>query len=244
MDNSIFITARYDGDGFEKYLGPSLQQIKTKCVNVADKKDSTDVKSIANKYNIGTNIITDNELLNNDTMVIYAKSSVHVIDPMAVNKVAIAFDSMPQIGVIGVLGVKEIHRGRALYNPDNKPVNGIMFKQDGSNNVAEHIQYSENGFYDDVVAIDDSFIAIRGSALLNGLRWHTDINRGVGLEIAINALRMGYEVAVADILVLTHEPTELHHTEIESVLDQINVSIPVNIKNVAVKSNSVVDIEI
>ena len=244
MEKSIFITARFSDDGFDSFLGPSLQKIQTKCVNVSDSETSDGIKTISTKYNIGINIAKEQQLVSNETIVVFSKSDVHVLDPLVMDKLELIFNELPNMMVVGVVGVNELHRGRNLYNIDNKPVNSIIYKKVDSDTEGEHIKYSDQGFYTNVVGVDDSIIAVRGSFINSGFMFTCDTNTGFGIDVAINATKQGYDVGVADILVVSKNTSDVDYNDIESVLDAIDVSLPVNIKNISNKGNSLVDVEI
>ena len=242
---TVFITPRYKGDGFDRYLGPSLERIPTKCINVADKPDTVSIKSSSHKFNSGVEIAKDRDLLHEDTIVVFAKSNVHILDHLFADKVSMIFEEKPEVGVLGVLGVKQLNSGRDLYEVDNQPLNGIIYAVDVENEKGQHIQYSKNGFFDDIVAVDDSVIAIRGSLFLNhGIRLESDVDRGYGIEIAVKSLMSGYKVVAADILVVSDDNTNLSHDDIDKVVRSLNLTYPVSANNLFDKSNSVMDIDI
>jgi len=244
MDN-VFITPRMDNDDFDSYLGASLQSIKTKCVNISDSNDSTNIKSISQKYNVGVSIIKDKHLLTDSTIVIFSKPNVYIADPLFIDKITMIFNDKPNIGVVGVVGVKELHSGRDLYSNDNTPLNGIVYTIDEDSNKGEHIQYSVNGFYDDVVAVDDSIFAVRGSLLLNDdFSFDYDSDIGYGIELSIKAINYGYDVAVADILVVSQTNTNISYDVIDDIIQLTNSKYPVNIKTLLKNINSIIDIEL
>lgn len=244
MDN-IVITARHEGDGFETYLGPSLTKFNTKCINVADTTDSSKLKTISHKYREGIDLATRKSLLTNDTMVILAKSNVHIIDPLYVEKVSMIFESKPNVGVIGVLGVKEVHSGRSMYEKDNLPHNGIIYTVDIEADKGEQLQYSKSGFYDNIVGVDDSIIAIRGSLLIDGsITIESDTDEGFGIEISIKNILAGFDTVVADIMVVSETNTNHDHTVVDSIISLLNLSYPIKSSTLGEKVNSVVDIDI
>ena len=243
--DTIFITPRSENDKFDTYLGASIQSIKTRCVNVADNKDSNEEKSISKKYNIGVDIIKDRQLLNESTIVIFSKPNVYIIDPLFVDKLSMIFSDKPNIGVVGVAGVKEIHSGRRLYSNDNTPLNGIVYTIDEETNKGEHVQYSKNGFYDDVVAVDDSIIAVRGSLLLhNEFSLDCDSSIGFGIELSIKSINYGYDVGVADILVVSSENTDIDAEIIDGIVSTTNSKYPINIKTLSKNINSIISIDL
>ena len=244
--NSVFITPRHKDDDFNKFLGPSLNKIPTKCINVADKPDSDEVKNIARKYNVGLGIAKDKGLLDKDTMVVFAKSNVHILDSLFLEKMTIIFEEKPDIAIVGVLGTKTLHSGRSLYDVDNRPVNGIIYADENNSDKGQHIQYSKNGFYDDIVSLDDSIIAIRGSLLLDddNLLLECDSDEGYGIEIALKSIMNGYRTAVADILVVSKDNTNRDFKVVDNIVKQLGLQYPITASSLGQKINSIVDIEI
>ncbi len=243
---TVFITPRHKDDGFDSFLGPSLTKIRTRCINVADKPDTDKVKPISHKYNVGVGIAKDKGLLDNDTIIIFAKSNIHIVDSLFIEKVSMIFEDSPNTAVVGVLGTKTLHSGRSLYNIDNRPVNGIIYSNADNIDKGEHIQYSKNGFYDDIVAIDDSIIAVRGSLLIDNddLSFESECDEGYGIEIALKAIMNGYNAVVADILVVSKEKSELNFTIIDGVVKALGLKFPITAKSLGKTISSVVDIEL
>jgi len=242
---SIVITARSKDDSFDRYLGASLNNINTKCINVADKPDTDKVKSIATKYNIGVSIAKNNDLLHKDTIVVFAKPCTHIIDNLAMDKISMIFDEKPNVGVIGVMGAKTLHSGKSLYEASNSPVNGIVYTMNEDDDKGEHVQYSKNGFYDNVVAVDDSVFAVRGSLLLdNDMTLESESDSGYGIEMSIKSNLNGYSVVVADILVLTEDRTTPSSDIIGGIVSNMNLHYPITSVSLGKNINSVVDIDI
>ena len=242
---NIFITARHEGDRFESYLGPSLNTIKTKCINVADMKDTSEEKTISIKYNLGVEIAKDKNIIDDNTIVVFAKSDVHIVDPLFSDKISMIFEDNPSVGIVGVLGVKEINSGRSIYDKDNHPVNGIIYTIDEAQDKGEHIQYSKNGYYDGIVGVDDSLFAIRGSILLDGkVSFDYSTNKGFGIEASIKTILAGYDSVVADILIVSKDDTHHNYKLVDDIVNGIGITFPVTVESLGKKFNSIVDIDI
>ncbi len=241
---NIFITARSVADEFERYLSPSLQRLKTKCVNVSD-KEGTEPKPIGSKYNVGLNILKEQNLLTTDTIVVFAKPNAHIMDGLFLSKLDMVFTERPEVGVLGVVGVKEIHSGRTLYGAENKPVNGIVYSNESNPSEGSHIQFSNSGYFKDIVAVDDSVFAVRGELLLkNNFQFKSLGDVGMGIDVSIQAIESGYEVAVADMLVVSSKNTDVSQEDVLAVVETLGVDFPVNSKTLGQVVNSVIDIEI
>ncbi len=231
--NSVFITARFNNDSFDEYLGPTTVQFGTKCINVSDIPETT-IKNIPMKYNVGVKIMKEKKVIDSHGIYIFIKNNVHVTDALALEKLEHIF-ATENVDIVGVMGVRCVNRGRDLYDYDNKPVNGIMHKvvttsADGTtDNVGEHICYC-NGYFTDVVGIDDSMIAIRGSYLLeNEDIFDVNDNQGYGLSLVLDSRAKGVSVACADILVLSEDNTNISHNIVGDIVDRFNIDMPVSI---------------
>lgn len=243
--DTVFIVPRSKDDKFDTYLGQSIQKIKTRCVNVSDKEGVDIVKSVSQKFNIGVDIIKEHNLLTDDTIVILSKPDTYIIDELFINKLQLLFEEKQDIGIVGVLGVKELHRGRNMYSFDNTPLNSIIYTIDRDIDKGEHIEYSKRGFYDYAVAVDDSIIAIRGSLLFSdSLTLECDLSEGYGIELCVKAIRAGYSIGIADILVVTSNHIDIDRTIIEKISTKLNLEFPINIKTIKKNLNSVVNIEL
>jgi hypothetical protein len=242
----VFITPRHKDDDFDVFLGPSLKKIPTRCINVADKPGTDNVKTITHKYNVGVGIAKDKDLLDKDTIIVFAKSNIHIVDSLFAEKINMIFEDSPNTGIVGVLGTKEIHNDVSLYSVENKPVNGIIYARENNVEKGDHIQYSKNGFFDDIVAIDDSIIAVRGSLLLenDALLFDCDCDEGYGIEIALKSVMNGYNTVVADILVVSKEKSERDFTIIDKIVKPLGLEYPITVSSLGKTINSVVEIEL
>ncbi len=242
----IIITAEYNdsvADSFPNYLAPSIKNLNVKCVHITDKKNTDDIKHVSTKYNIGIDVIKKNNLISNNTCVIFAKSDTNIIDDLLLNKLELAFSSNTNLAVVGVVGSKIINEGEALYSPKNKPVNGIIVN---NKNTGTHIQYTKNGFFDNIVAVDDALFAVTGSFLTDSnFNFLPDFNTGFGIDVSISAIKMGYDVVCADILVSTNTGETITFTEIKKHIDQLSITkFPIMYANIIQNINSVVEIEL
>ena len=244
MDN-IIITARYDGDKFDDMLGPSIKNIQTKCVNVSDKPDSVESdKTISTKYNVGILTAIKNNLVSDDTIVILCKSNVSISDPIAIPKLEYVFSTKPEIGIIGVKGITKINEYVELYNIENNPLNGIVY-----NNIdpkkGEYVGTNTKGFFTDIIAMDDSFIAIRGKVLHNiDKLFSISTNYGFGIEAVIKVLNTGYGSGIIDLFVISSEHTNINIESISDICDKLNLTLPLSIEDLNISKNFIVDVEL
>jgi len=213
---------------------------------VSDKPDidDKDLKSISNKYNVGIKTLIENNLLTNDTIVILVKSNVSIADPIAIDKLYYTFTENPEIGVVGVRGVSQIVGSTRLYDSNNNPVNGVVYNVDNIEK-GSYCGSDSKGFYTDIIAVDDSVIAIRGSVLMGVDKFfevYTDF--GFGIEAVINILKRGYKSAVIDMFVISNEYTDIGSSVIDDITSKLNLTYPITVDSLNITKNFVVDVEL
>ena len=245
--NTIIITPRSDGDRFKLMLEPSIKSFNTKCVSVSDKEDTgiTDMsRTISYKYNVGITTSIQNNLILDDTIVILCKPNVSIADPNAIAKLEHVFSAKPELGMVGVKGVLKLNKSLDLYHTDNMPVNGIIY------NVVDHqrgeyLGTDKKGYFTNVVAVDDSFIAVRGSVLKNIPELFTiPINNGFGIEATIKILKSGYDVAVIDFFVISNHYTNANAVMVRDICTQLNLPESISIEDLNLTKNFIVDVEL
>lgn len=241
----IFVTARHDGDNFENMLAPSIQKIQTKCVNVSDNPNSvTDTKTVSDKYNVGIKTAIENNLVADDSIIVLAKPNSSAADPNFVAKLYYVFDSRPDVGIVGIRGVSELNDGVCLYDPQNNPLNGLVYNITDIQN-GQYIGENQKGFHTNVVAVDDSIIAIRGKVLLSMEKlFSISTDTGYGIEASINVLKLGYTVSVADIFAISSDNTDLSSEEISNITSQLEVKYPVSVDSLNIVKNFIIDVEL
>jgi len=245
--NTIIITPRSDGDRFEIMLEPSIKNFSTKCVSVSDKEDTdvTDVsRTISYKYNVGVATAIQNNVISDDTIVMLCKPNVSIADPNAIAKLEHVFSEKPELGMVGVKGVLKLNKSLNLYHEDNVPVNGIIY------NVVDHQRgeyfgTDKKGYFTNVVAVDDSFIAVRGSVLKNIRELFTiPTNHGFGIEATIKVLKSGYDVAVIDFFVISNGYTDANAVMVSDICTQLNLEKSVSVQDLNLTKNFIVDVEL
>ena len=238
----IFITARFKNDLFDSMLAQSLEKLKAKCVNVFD-RDGDSVLSISKKYNIGIDVIKNKELVNNNTVVVFVKNNVSIIDGCIMDKIDYLFSNKINVGVVGVVGIKTINNNVKLYDNTNTPLNSIIYADSNNISKKEHFKYSNNGFYDNVVAIDDSIIAMRGGMIIdNDFRFDLDTMFGFGIEATVKAIQYGYDTVCADMMVATNDDTNISFSYIDDVVSKLNLTYPVSYDTIKTNNNFIIDV--
>jgi hypothetical protein len=244
MENkNVIITPMVPNGKYNTMLGPSVKKVGMKCLCVSDTEDSGVIKSTSFKYNTGIDIIKEHNMVFDDNIIIFTKNDVFIMDNMLNEKLDFVFTHQPNLGVLGVAGVKELHSGKELYNKVNSPLNGLVYTTENDNN-GMHILYSDRCYYEDVIALDDSFIAVKGSLINKGFKLEVDTNVGYGIEFAQKAISFGYNSAVADILILSDSKTNISFEGVDRVVSDLNLSYPVKPSSVIRSTNSVIDIEL
>lgn len=228
----IVITDRYDDDKFGMMLEPSLKQLNVKCVNVHNTPNADDPsKKISNKYNVGIITAIQNNLIFEDTIVILCKSNVSIADPMTTEKLKHIFTTQPNVGMVGVKGVKTLNPVVDMYHTDNTPLNGLVYNVKDAN-TGEYLGTDKKGYFIDVISVDDSIMCIRGSILKKHNKlFDIDLDRGFGIEATVKILKAGYHVAVIDMFVISNEYTDVDGEMIYHICDKLNLTFPVTVES-------------
>lgn len=243
----VVVAPRFDGDKFDIMLGPSLTKLRTKCINVSDAKDSNvDAKTISNKYNVGIMTALHNNLINDDTIIILCKSDVSIADPYIAEKLEYVFSTQENVGMVGVKGVLSLNPNCELYHNNNRPLNGIVYNVKDLQN-GEYYGTNKKGYFTNVIAVDDSFMAIRGSVIKNignNTLFNINTNDGYGIDATINILKFGYQVSIIDAFIISNEYTNVNYEIIEDICSKINLKLPASIDTLNIVNNFIVDVEV
>ena len=249
----LFITPYSNADIFNSYLAPSLKTIKpvgvdrTRCAQISDKEDSDAIKFISNKYNTGIAVVREQGLSNDELVLVFTKENVHLSDSLILHKLDYLFTEMPDMGVLGVMGSREICQDSYLYSEANKPVNGMIFKPAGDENPnGDIVRFTKNGFFENIIAVDDAIFAIKASMFDDeDFRFSEGLDSGFGLDISLKAVKAGYDVGVADILVISDSDNNTSFEDIDKIVKMNDITdYPVSVKNFNVSNNNVLEAEI
>lgn len=243
--NFLFITPRTANDDFDNYLKTSLMNLKVKCAHIHDTDESKQINDISNKYNMSLSSVKKENIFKN-TILVFCKPDIKILDEIIKEKLNYVFDCNPQVGLVGVLGIKEIHKNSRMYDVINNPKNGIIYDTENSNK-GEHVQYTKNGFFDNIIGVDDSFFAIRGDILEgNDIKFMSNLESGFGIDIALKINMLGFDAVVADLLILSKSDTDVPFEIIETIVNENNITeypISINSLNIPYRSE-IVDVEI
>jgi hypothetical protein len=163
-------------------------------------------------------VIKSKNIISHDDIVMFAKHDLSINDEDFIKKIKYAFDNRSDIGMIGFSGVKQLLNGRNMFHRDNGVCNGYYTK--GINTIPS--------VYDGIVAVDDSFFAIRGSIIINTPElFGVGVDYGTGLIAALEVMSIGYGVVVIPIDANTDVFVDLEHDYVIDLLSKLDVSFPV-----------------
>ena len=254
----LCVVARGDDQNFNTFLGPSLNKFKLKCVQVGDKPDemgNIGKKSTNEKYIIGCDVLKQQNLLNDDTVVVFIHEDSNIIDNLFVEKINFLFSERSDIGVVGAVGVESISNDTFWMSPENRPLGHMVLGGDGKSiGKGDYRKFGPIGMFDKVVAIDNSIIIVRGSLIRDGLTFDGDTLKSdsnmYGMDISIQALQKGFKVAVADILTFHNSKRNLTMND-EWVASKMlfnekykDLTFPITVDSFEFDESEVVDVEI
>tara|TARA_Y100000310_G_C20704121_1_gene833216 strand:+ start:9300 stop:10073 length:774 start_codon:yes stop_codon:yes gene_type:complete len=211
------VVAKDNEQTFNSHLVPSAKRFNVNCFQVGDKPDANGnivKKSIGEKYNIMIGMLNQQNIINDDTIVVFVHEDINILDNLFIEKLNTLFTEKPEIGMMGVVGVEQIQEGGWWLDEENKPVGHMVKGVDGENiTKGEHATFGGVGYYDNIAAVDGSLIAIRAS-LLKDITFDTDTLKSdrnmYAMDIGMQILQKGYRLCVADILVY-HASRRLDH---------------------------------
>jgi hypothetical protein len=197
------IVSQHNEEVFNSYLLPYLQKWE---VATAVSMDSIPGKteSIFIKYNDAIKKLIENKEtpLKDADIVCFCHEDVKLIDPFFVPKIELVFSEREDVGLCGVVGTAVLGDGGAWWHNNSDNLRGHVMQENGTS--AEHLIKGKVGYFDDLVAIDGLCFFIRGSLLIDGLRFDNDTYDGFhfyDIDTCISVLERGFKIACADILV-------------------------------------------
>jgi hypothetical protein len=203
------ICVKESNDEREDLLAQSIKRFKIKCIQIRNNNETgTEIKkSINEKYAIAVKVLNDQNQIKDDTIILFCHDDINILDNFFLEKIKYVFEQKSEIGVVGVIGTEEIHKDSFWLDDKNK-YHGhmILNEKHEKTGKGEHSIFGDIGFFTDIVNIDNSFFAVRGS-LLNkndfdfGLDVMMNDNYFYASNVCIQSLLKGFKVAVADILI-------------------------------------------
>jgi hypothetical protein len=198
-----FIVSQNNDEIFKNYLIPGLQQWEIKSCICTDSTPGV-IESIFQKYNAGIDKLVNNtecDPLKDDDVVAFCHEDVKLLDPNFVQKVELVFSQRGDIGLCGVVGSTEIGDTGGWWHASPDKLRGHIIQENGT--TANHLLKGPVGFFDDLVVVDGLCFFIRGSLLINGLRFDQTTYTGFDfydLDICLSVLEKGFKIGCADIL--------------------------------------------
>lgn len=215
MQKIKIVVARNDDKVFSQYLSPSLQSLK------ADTNFDVQISEIFNiendsifkKYNRGMDDLGVDE----SDIYCFMHEDVKIHDKSFLNKLSMLFDYKKDIGVLGLIGTSSFPEMGGWWLCDHKFHKGHLI-QGLPNGTTYHMDRG-TGFNDELVSVDGFSFFCHGRFLKT---YRFDENRYPNayhfydVDTCFEALRRGFKVAVADIL-LEHKsegpmPDSWHNT--------------------------------
>ena len=198
-----FIISQNNDEIFKNYLVPGLQQWEIKSCVCTDSVPGV-TESIFQKYNAGIERLITNvdcDRLKDEDVVAFCHEDVKLLDPYLIQKVEMLFAERGDIGLCGVAGTTEIGESGAWWHAKPEKLRGHLIQENGA--AATHLVKGPVGFFDDLVAVDGLCFFIRGSLLINGLRFDQNTYDGFDfydIDTCLTVLEKGFKIGCADIL--------------------------------------------
>lgn len=155
--------------------------------------------SIFRKYSLALKRIKEN----NTDIVVFMHNDVTILDPLFEKKLKLVFNKFPAVAVVGVIGTKVLNQGGGWWMC-NRPEQSFGHIMQGHPDGSAHHMVDNIGFCKDMVSVDGCLFAVRADLLLSGtLKFdhRFDGYHFYDADICVQAKALGYDVAVADILI-------------------------------------------
>lgn len=193
------IVARNDDKIFEEYLNKSLEPFKKNGLHfkLYEIHNSENLNSMFAKYNFG---ITQAQPKDDDILV-FVHEDVRIVDEHFFKKLELVFQKRKQVGVVGVVGTKELDINGWWINDRKHHVGRwIQGYEDGTQReMIRKIGYDEN-----MLALDGCCFAVRGKTAREVRFLEEVFPRSFHFydyTYCISALEAGWKVAVCDVTI-------------------------------------------
>ena len=254
----IFVVGRNSDKTFGTFFAPSAQRFGVECFQIGDSpdKDGNVVnKSINEKYNGMTHILLQNNKIDDETIVVYSHEDINITDNLFDWKLIKTFERHPDVGIVGVAGVKQISKDGWWFDEKNERIGQIFEGVDGENiTKGQHVIFGPVGYYDNIAAVKGCVFAVRGSLLKDGLNFDIESFKNdrnmYAMDLCVQTLLKGYKVAVADVLIYhaSHRPNTISDDWITSkeIFNEKykDLEFPIRHDNIKVKNDEVLRVEI
>lgn len=198
-----FIIAKHNQKVLDDYILSSIKELELDCTyHLIDGNEN-----IFQKYNEGINRIKIiyNEIKDDD-LICFVHEDVLILDKNFKEKLEYVFSTKKDIGLVGVVGAKELSDNCAWWLNQEDKLLGHVIQE--NNDKKYHLVKGGIGFSDKMVAVDGLFFAIRGELLNKGLRFDETFNsfHFYDVSICFQVLQMGYKIGCVDILLQHKSP--------------------------------------
>ena len=254
--NIVCVVPVSNNEIYASHFGKSVERFSLGVVNIGIDPDHPENNPIIRRMAIGVNYALQNKMVNPDTIVVFSKENVVILDNLLSEKIFKVFTDRPDVGIIGVEGIDSIDRDWDLKYSCGHYIQASSGEAVGNGNHI--VNNSKVGFFDDCVAVSNSLFAVRGSLILSGLipncMQFTDDEKIYSFDMCFQAMSMGSKIAVADILIYDGSQTmfdsehrNIFSKQINSLLDvftSFGNKLPVTTKSFAKKANEIVTIDL
>jgi len=252
------VVARENDNTFNTFFVPSAKRFSIPTFQIGDKPDPNGniiKKPIIEKYDMMVRMMNENDQINDNSIIVFIHEDVNVLDNHFIDKINTVFSEKPEIGVLGVKGVKQISKEGWWFDEKNKPVGHIIEGIDGKNiTEGKHTVYGTVGYIDDVTAVEGCLLAVRSSIFKSDVAFDTKTYKYdrdmYAMDLCVQALLKGYKVCVADILIYHHS------NRVRSMSDDWknsktlfnekykDLEFPIKPSNICIKSDEIMEVEI
>lgn len=193
------IVARNDNKIFHEYLNESLQLFRKNNTEfkLYEIYNSETLNSMYTKYNEGIDLANPND----DDILVFIHEDVKILDLNFFNKLYLIFQKRENVGVIGIVGTKELDINGWWINDRKHHVGRwIQGYDDGTQReMIRKIGYDEN-----MLVVDGCCFAVRGK-VAKRIRFldkvFPEFYHFYDYSYCISVIEAGWKVAVADILI-------------------------------------------
>lgn len=167
-------------------------------------------RSIFSKYSLALKYV----IKHGSDIVVFMHDDVTILDPLFEKKLKLVFNKFPSVAIAGVIGTKVLTDAGGWWIC-NRPAETFGHIMQGHPDGSEHHMIDSIGFCKDMISIDGCLFAVRAELLLSGtLKFdhRYDGYHFYDADMCVQAKALGYDVAVADILIKHESEGELDKT--------------------------------
>jgi hypothetical protein len=253
----LFVCNKENDEIYNNFLVPSINRFKFKCLQIGDKENPENTKkSLTEKYNIVCNIIKEKNLLTKNDVVIFCHEDVNILDNFFNEKIKMIFEQKPEVGIVGIVGTEIVDTSGFWMEDDKFPRGHIVMGENVNDpGKGKHEVFGTIGYYDDIVNVDNCFFAVRYS-LFEQMSFDTntliDDNYFYAADICMQCLKLGFKIAVSDIMIFhnsdgikSKEENEEYKKSKDLFFEKYNkFEYPISINNFEFDNSEILNIEI